>query len=77
MHDYEMFDDEAYWEEINTFPVERECPGQCLTGYDIGLPSNAVAYPHPDCPVHGDLWMPYDNQWSRDYVAAHPERFGK
>lgn len=54
---------------------QEECSGACLTGDDIGLPSDAVAYPHPDCPAHGDSWMPYDNEWSRQYVADHPERF--
>lgn len=28
------------------------CVG-CLTGYDVGLPSDAIAHPHPDCPEHG------------------------
>ena len=29
-----------------------ECDGMCLTGADIGVPSAAVAYPHPGCPLH-------------------------
>lgn len=29
------------------------CNGLCLTGEDIGLPSGAIAYAHPDCEVHG------------------------
>lgn len=49
--------------------------GLCLTGDDIGIPSDLVAYPHPDCPEHGESWAPYDNEWSRQYVADHPERF--
>lgn len=28
------------------------CDGLCVTGSDIGIPSNEVAYPHPGCPVH-------------------------
>ena len=51
------------------------CEGLCLSGYDIGLPTGGIAYSHPDCPEHGANWMPHDNEWSRDYVAAHPERF--
>lgn len=35
------------------FQRKAECVG-CLTGYDIGLPSSEVAYPHPECPEHGD-----------------------
>lgn len=35
------------------FQPDEQCVG-CLTGHDIGLPSSAVAYPHPECPVHGD-----------------------
>lgn len=30
-----------------------ECNGICLTAADIGLYSNDIAYPHPDCEVHG------------------------
>lgn len=36
---------------------EPECNGICLTPADIGLPeysSAGIAYPHPDCPAHGD-----------------------
>jgi hypothetical protein len=57
---------------MSTEPV---CSGECLTGSDIGLPSSEVAYPHPDCLLHGEDWVPYDNEWSRRYVAAHPQRF--
>jgi len=35
------------------FLPEEACVG-CLTGYDIGLPSSDVAYPHPECPVHSE-----------------------
>lgn len=33
---------------------DPECDGICLTGSDVGIPSNEIAYPHPDCPAHGD-----------------------
>lgn len=33
----------------------RECNGLCLTGHDIGVPSDGIAAAHPDCPKHGDL----------------------
>jgi hypothetical protein len=52
-----------------------ECSGICLSGHDIGLPSGEIAYPHPDCPIHGADWIPWDNGWSRQYVADHPDRF--
>ena len=29
------------------------CNGLCMTGNDIGVPSNEIAYPHPECEVHG------------------------
>jgi hypothetical protein len=34
----------------------RTCDGMCVTAYDIGVfvQGNPVAYPHPDCPAHGD-----------------------
>lgn len=37
------------------FADPNECLG-CLTAYDIGLDEygNMIAYPHPDCPVHGE-----------------------
>lgn len=34
-------------------PAPPECNGICLTAGDIGLPYNSVAYPHPDCELHG------------------------
>ncbi len=55
---------------------EPECNGICMSGYDIGLPNGGIAYPHPDCELHGDGWRPHDNEWSRRYVKDHPERFG-
>jgi len=35
-------------------PDPDECNGICMTGYDVGIPDPGIAYPHPDCPVHGD-----------------------
>lgn len=29
------------------------CNGLCLTGSDVGILSAEIAYPHPDCPEHG------------------------
>jgi hypothetical protein len=31
---------------------EPNCDGLCVTGADLGIPSAAVAYPHPGCPLH-------------------------
>ncbi len=56
--------------------MPKECSGACLSAGDLGLPFGGIAYPHPDCPKHGDDWRPFENDWSREYVAAHPERFG-
>jgi hypothetical protein len=30
------------------------CDGRCLTGSDLGVPSNGIAYPDPECSLHGD-----------------------
>lgn len=32
-----------------------ECNGECFTASDVGVTvaDNPVAYPHPDCPLHG------------------------
>lgn len=30
-----------------------ECNDMCLTGYDVGVPTNVIAYAHPMCPEHG------------------------
>jgi len=32
-----------------------ECNGICLYGSDLGVPSDGVAYAHPDCELHGHL----------------------
>lgn len=31
-----------------------ECSGLCLTGYDLGVPTGAVAYAHPECELHSE-----------------------
>jgi hypothetical protein len=33
--------------------MKLQCNGICLTGYDIGVPYSGIAYPHPDCELHG------------------------
>jgi len=32
-----------------------ECNGICLYGSDLGVPSDGVAYAHPDCELHGHM----------------------
>lgn len=32
-----------------------ECNGICLTGSDIGIPSDGIAAAHPECPKHGHM----------------------
>lgn len=32
--------------------TEPTCDGLCVTAADIGIPGDAVAYPHPGCPLH-------------------------
>jgi hypothetical protein len=34
---------------------QPQCNGICLFGSDIGVPSDAIAYAHPDCELHGHL----------------------
>ncbi|QEQ93618.1 hypothetical protein SEA_ZUKO_40 [Streptomyces phage Zuko] len=34
--------------------AEPECNGICVSASDLGLPASGIAYPHPDCPEHGD-----------------------
>lgn len=60
---------------INPYPddhVEPQpppCSGDCLTAYDVGVPvaGNPVAYPHPDCPLHG--WAHFDTTDESEDVA--------
>ena len=33
---------------------EVQCSGMCLTGADVGVYGNGIAYPHKSCPKHGD-----------------------
>lgn len=41
---------------MDSTTMEPECNGICLTAADIGLGEygDMIAYPHPDCPEHGD-----------------------
>jgi hypothetical protein len=38
---------------------ESQCIGMCLSAADIGVPEagDVIAYPHPECPEHGDPAM--------------------
>jgi hypothetical protein len=45
-----------------------DCNGICLTGSDIGIPSNEVAYAHPGCPEHGD---------PHDFQLGHADKVGR
>lgn len=48
------------------------CNGLCLTGYDIGLPSAAIAYAHPDCPEHG-YEEPLTPEQEEEALAHYPD----
>lgn len=65
-----------------------ECSGICLTGSDVGIPSAAISYPHPDCPLHGDLEdslrkayrriaeleaEQQDGEWTTEYGLINPK----
>ena len=40
--------------------IENElCCGICMTGHDVGVPSDAIAYAHPDCEAHGNVQSDY------------------
>lgn len=43
-------------EDVSEEQEEPECNDICLTAADIGLGEygDMVAYPHPDCPLHGE-----------------------
>ncbi len=45
-------DTQATPEPQTTTQASTACLGICLTGSDIGIPSAAIAYAHPDCPAH-------------------------
>lgn len=52
------------------------CNGICLTGADVGVPEySGIAYPHPQCAVHGghDTW-PADEERTRNFAAAEATR---
>jgi len=49
---------EGYCIECGAHVITRitpACNGICLTGSDIGIPSDAIAAAHPDCPKHGHM----------------------
>ena len=62
---------QAHFEEstvitpIDVLPQETEecCNGICVTAGDLGLAEygDIVAYPHPDCPEHGDPQEEYSD----------------
>lgn len=43
------------WPEGWEIPDPGPCSGDCLTAADVGVPEygSLIAYPHPDCPLHG------------------------
>ena len=36
-----------------TYPEPPECDGRCIHASDLGLPHNVMAYPDPECSLHG------------------------
>lgn len=42
------------WPEGYEIPDPGPCNMICLRAYEIGLAGSEIAYPHPDCPKHGD-----------------------
>lgn len=49
--------------------VKLMCNGICVTAADIGVGgTDQVAYPHPDCPEHGD---PHPFVWSGKFHDTH------
>lgn len=39
--------------EYMHYQAEPRCNGICMTGYDVGVPYNGIAYAHPECELHG------------------------
>lgn len=33
--------------------MTAECNGMCIDSAEIGVPGYGIAYPHPECPLHG------------------------
>lgn len=64
--EWEVVEVETEFEpSLNETFTEPECNGQCLTGYDIGVPGGGIAYPHPQCPLHSwddMLWPPRNEE---------------
>lgn len=34
--------------------TDSDCLGICVSATDLGLPLDGIAYPHPECPIHGN-----------------------
>ena len=34
--------------------MQAQCNGICIYAYDIGIDVPGVAYPHPECELHGN-----------------------
>lgn len=53
---------EGHHDGVHREPDPPECNEICMTASDIGLPEygDMIAYPHPECPVHGtsEDWDP-------------------
>jgi hypothetical protein len=58
--------------------ADAECSGVCLTGADVGVPFDGIAYAHPDCPLHGesdgDIEVAPGEHPEYDNAAAASER---
>lgn len=56
-----------FWNE-HPWPGQDECNELCVTGYEVGVPVNGIAYAHPECAKHSEAWMydalmyQYDNE---------------
>lgn len=46
---------EGYCIECGAHVIIPVCNGICLTGSDIGIPSDSIAVAHPDCEKHGHM----------------------
>ena len=53
-----------------------DCNGICVRASDVGVmvAGDPVAYPHPACPVHGDVdWCEHCNGWGS--IGGLPRAF--
>lgn len=56
------------------------CIGICITAAEVGVPTGAIAYPHPHCPVHGwpvvgggcECWVTPEHMWTTYGDAVEP-----